>query len=81
MRREVREPGEACRHEDKHKAPASTPPRPLSLQNRGGRFVSFSFSVGTIHQDGGERFPVITAFGRHISLGAGEEWMEFQHQL
>ena len=44
-------------HQDKHKAPSSktptsTQPRPLSLQNRGGRSVSFPFLIGDIRQDG-----------------------------
>ncbi len=39
-------------NEDKHQAPSSTPPRPLSLQDAGGHFLSFPDSVVTIHQDG-----------------------------
>ncbi len=37
-------------HEDKHKAPSSTPPHPLSLQDAGRTFPD---SVGTIHQEAG----------------------------
>src|SRR5713101_2787313 len=39
-------------NQDKHKAPSSTPPRPLSLQDAGGHFLLFPSSVVTIHQDG-----------------------------
>src|SRR5712692_6790786 len=39
-------------NEDKHKAPSSPPPRPLSLQDAGGHFLSFPDSVVTSHQDG-----------------------------
>ena len=38
-------------HEDKHKAPASTLPRPLSLQNRGGRSVTLLHSGVEHHQN------------------------------
>src|SRR5258708_33307884 len=41
--------GSRCQ-QDKHKAPSSTPPRPLSLQDAGGHFLSFPYSVVTIHQ-------------------------------
>ena len=40
-------------HEDKHKAPASTQPHPLSLQETGDvgiPLTPFPRSVGTIHQ-------------------------------
>jgi len=37
-------------HQDKHKAPSSTPLRPLSLQDAGRPFPD---SVGTIHQEAG----------------------------
>jgi hypothetical protein len=38
-------------NQDKHQAHSSTPPRPLSLQDAGGHFLSFPYWVVTIHQD------------------------------
>src|SRR5581483_3652635 len=57
MRREVREPGEACRHEDKHQTPASSPLIPLSLQD-GDAPPSLTHSVGKVHQDDEEDYPI-----------------------
>jgi hypothetical protein len=42
-----REANRSHPHEDKHKAPSSTPLRPLSLQEAGRTFPD---SVGNIHQ-------------------------------
>ncbi len=38
-------------NQDKHKAPSSTPPRPLSLQDAGRTFLD---SLVTHHQDAGD---------------------------
>jgi len=54
-----RNPGESSRNEDKHKAPALPHIRPLSLQDGGGRFLSFPDSVVTQHQDGGGHFHLL----------------------
>ena len=82
MRREVREPGESCRHEDKHKAPTSSPLIPLSLQD-GDAPPSLPHSVGKVHQDDEEDYPdsvgtihqdatpLIPPFGCHSSSGRG----------
>ena len=42
-------PTESRGEQDKHKAPTSTPPHPLSLQDGGDRFVVLPPLVGTIH--------------------------------
>ena len=48
-----REAGGSTPHEDKHKAPSSTPPHPLSLQDVGPLAAPFLLhSVGKNHQDG-----------------------------
>ncbi len=41
--------------EDKHKAPSSAQPRPLSLQDARDACVPFPFSVLKVHQDGAAR--------------------------
>jgi len=53
--------------EDKHKAPASTQPLPLSLQDAGALLLPDS--VVKIHQDTGGRFLIITPFGCQNSSG------------
>jgi hypothetical protein len=42
-------PNESCCHQDRHKAPASTQPFPLSLQDRG---LPLPDSVVKVHQEG-----------------------------
>ena len=49
-------------HQDKHKAPSSTPPRPLSLQ-KGTPSSPLLHSVVKVHQDRGGRSQAITPFG------------------
>jgi hypothetical protein len=63
-----------CRHADephpnehRHQAPASTQPRPLSLQIEDDRFLRFPVLIVHVHQDDDVSIPL---FGRQHSLGA-----------
>ena len=67
-----REAGWSHPNEDKHKAPSSTLPRPLSLQDAGDAsvpMVQLPHSVVKIHQDGGNaHYPIRSS--KFIRTGA-----------
>src|SRR5581483_5951466 len=62
-------PARSHPHQDKHKAPASAPPRPLSLQNGDDTLSPITIFDCQISSEPGRAFHTIPRFGRYYFIG------------